>query len=121
MTNRRQWTKELPTKPGQYWQAWPDGRDASIVTIATCGGRLMECDRHYVDPLIDGEFIWAGPVSSPDDQAYRNIGMGLAFVGYYFIGESIGMLLQIRLIEEAERAYNEGFDDALKAVASNGL
>ena len=45
------------------------------------------------------------------EQETRNIGLGLAFVGYYYIGESIGALAVVPvLVEETERAYNAGFD-----------
>ena len=51
------------------------------------------------------------------EQEARNIGLGLAFVGYYYIGESIGALAVVPvLVEETERSYNAGFEAGREAT-----
>lgn len=51
------------------------------------------------------------------DTAARNIGLGLAFVGYYHIGESIGALAVVPvLVEEIERSYNAGFEAGRETI-----
>jgi len=95
------WTKETPKTPGWYWCSAENGSRPEAVELKHINGRIEERDGYLLE---DFSFRWA-PMASPEDAAARNIGLGLAFVGYYYIGESIGALAVVPvLVEEIERS-----------------
>ena len=101
------WTKEIPKTPGWYWRSAENGSRPEAVELKHINGRIEERDGYLLE---DFNFRWA-LMESPEDAAARNIGLGLAFVGYYYIGESIGALALVPvLVEETERSYNAGFE-----------
>ena len=56
------------------------------------------------------------------DQEARNIAFALGIVAAFHVAESIAILdAAVVLLDGRDAYYRQGYDDALKAVASNGL
>lgn len=66
------WTKEVPTKPGYYWNRNPDELRGCVVEVFEWGGKFYAFyPGNEVEEEISPDDEWAGPLEMPLDDKRR--------------------------------------------------
>lgn len=63
-----EWTTQLPTKPGWYWQ-WNEEYGILIIELEEIDGRIVWRPYYDLGPYVDmssSESYWMGPIEQPE-------------------------------------------------------